>query len=196
MKEETESNSTELSEDEGRLIRLFRCMDIEDQGETLVEASHRLMRKFSVDPHLGKFRSAEDTLRDELSPENLENFDERIFSAWPGDWPGRKIVDLDNVGDASFFLKEKMEEGVSYYILGSSKNDSSNAEYLAEMYLEDISGQGFPRYRDFCEPEENIEEADEQEKEDTITDFKGFLKTWRERVIATIEKQALRRKAD
>jgi hypothetical protein len=136
-----ESTPPELSEDEGRLLRLFRCMDTEDQGETLIEVSHRLMRKYSVDPHLGKFGSAEDTLRDELSPENLENFDERIFSTWPGDWPNRKIVDLDNLGDASFFLKEKMEEGASYYILGSSENDPSNAEYLAEMYLEDM-GKG------------------------------------------------------
>jgi hypothetical protein len=116
------------------------------------------------------------------------------MSACPVDWAEKKIVELDNVGDYGFFLKEKMEKGISYYILGSSENDPSNAEYLAEEYSDDISEQGFPRYRDFCDKEEEIEEMDEQEKKDTIADFMGFLKTWRERVITTIEKQAMRKK--
>lgn len=196
MKETTDAKPTELSEDEARLIRLFRCMDSDDKSETLIGAAHKLMRKYHVDPHVGRFQKEEDTLRMELDPEYVENFDDRLMSACPVDWAEKKIVELDNVGDYGFFLKEKMEEGASYYILGSTENDRYNSEYLAEAYLDDISEQGFPRYRDFCDTEEEIEEMDEQEKKDIIADFIGFLKTWRERVIATIEKQAMRKKGN
>jgi len=168
-------------------------MDFEDQNETLIEASQKLMRKYSVDPYIGKFRPEEETLKEELDDENVEDFDDRLLSAWPGDWPGRKTVDLDDFGDPSAFLKDNMGEGICYHILGSSKNDSFIAEHLAQLYLEEILYQGLPRCRDFVDKEEEKEEADEKEMEDFINDFKGFIKTWRERVISTIERQSFKK---
>jgi hypothetical protein len=58
------------------------------------------------------------------------------------------------------------------------------------------SEECFPHFRDFCDTEEEEKEADENEEEDTIADFMGFLKAWRERIVVTIEKQALRLKVD
>lgn len=184
--------SVDLADDEYRLIRLFRRMDLDDQSDTLIETTQRLMKKYSVDPHLGRFTPAEQTLQQELDPENVEKYDERLLAAWPGHWPGRKLADLDDVGDAGFFLQKKLEQGASYYILGTSEFDHSHAEYLADSYLEEISDQGLPAYRDFCEPdtEEEREKADQLQVEDTVNEFVGFFREWRERVIRAIEKQS------
>ena len=73
MKTKEDLKLSAVSEDEWRLIRLFRCMDRDAQGETLIQAAHALMRKYSVDPHLGKFKPAEETSRDELDPETVGN---------------------------------------------------------------------------------------------------------------------------
>ena len=86
-------------------------------------------------------------------------------------------------------MEEKLEEGASYYILGTSEYDLCHAEFLADAYLEDIAGKGFPAYRDFSDTEEEKAGADAQEEFDTINEFDGFFKTWRERVIAIIESQ-------
>ena len=182
--------AVELSQDEWRLVRLFRCMIKDEQSDMLIKVTHQLMRKYSVDPDLSKFQPIEDTLRDELNPENVENFDERLLSAWPGNWSGRKFVELDNVGDPGAFLEKELIEGISRHILGASEYDSSSAELLAESYLENISELGYQAYRDSCDTDEEKAEADQWQRTDTINDFIGFIKEWRERVVTTIERQA------
>jgi hypothetical protein len=145
-----------------------------------------LGKRCSFDPRY-KRSSAED-LRLEL--ENSE-LDERILAAWPGDWPGRQVVDLDNVGDAGAWLSEKLEgEPLAQTLFGWNWDDEANAAMLAEEYLRAIIEAGhFPPSYYGDEASAGDDGWTEEDEKLVQAEFVAFFRHWRERIVATIEKQ-------
>lgn len=81
-------------------------MTTDEQDKLLRAALSALSRRCSLDPHRNLPSTGDhDEFADEL--------DDRLFAAWPGDWPERQIVDLDNTGDAGMWLRENPGKPVS-----------------------------------------------------------------------------------
>lgn len=142
-----------------------------------------LARRCSLDPHY-RLPHADDWFCEELA----EELDDRLMSAWPGDWPGRQVVDLDSTVDPGAWLASNLGEPCSTYLFGVPMNDLDCAEALGESYLETIREQGYPLPPDFG----NDPRYDGWTKDGEAmvrSDFAAFLDHWRERVVATLEKQ-------
>ncbi len=174
---EFEHSTHELTGDEWRLIRLYRCLDEGEQDQLLVAACERLMETYSIDPLRKPCGSPEEALRKELS----ESVDDRVSRVWPGGWPDQHLVDLDNVGDPGFFLEVNLPD-VAETILGTSGSDKATAESLSESYLTAAERYDIPLPTEFGATEDEM-------WEDLVSDFCGFLREWRERIIRTIEQQ-------
>ena len=186
---QNQKTNNQISSDEMRLIRLFRCMDEGDKEDALVTAAKTVMKKFSVNPYT--FKNREEEIKEELSSENVEEFDERLLAAWPGHWNNRTMVDLDHFGDLGAVLWNACDEGVCNAIMGSSKNDDHLAEYLAEEYIraerDDYwNSVIFTEWEDAIEENEDVYDSLKSELQD---DFVNFIRAWREQVLDTIEKQ-------
>lgn len=177
----SEHSTHELTGDEWRLIRLYRCLDGGDQDQILATTSEKLMETYSIDPHRKLYESPEEALRKELS----EPVDDRVSRVWPGGWPDQRIVDLDNVGDPGIFLEDNLPD-VAEVILGTSGSDKAAAESLSESYLAAAERYDIPLPTEFGATEDEM-------WEDLVSDFCGFLNEWRERIIRTIEEQVHQR---
>jgi hypothetical protein len=89
---------------EQTLSRLFNCMKDDEQGKLLKIALQMLGRRCSFDPH---YRSlSAESLQAELRNRDLND---RLAGTWPGDWKGRSLVDLDNMGDS--YIEGLVENG-------------------------------------------------------------------------------------
>jgi hypothetical protein len=98
------------------------------------------------------------------------------ISDWPADWPGRRFVDLDCVGDPGAWLENQIPDAIEV-VLGDSAEDEETAEMLADAYINAAEEQGFPLPSDF-------EGTSEETREMTVADFLGFIREWRRRTIA------------
>lgn len=171
--------------DEGLLLRLFRCLPPADKDEVLLAIGQKAMRRFSVDSHHKKPWVIGD---DEMAPERIENFDDRLMGACPGDWPGR-LIELDDMGDAGAFLAEAMPDEAVAIIFGTSDNDESVAEALADVFVAQAEKKSIPLPSDFGASTEEV-------MRDTKDDFVRFIRAWREHVVQTIEKHACKGAAE
>jgi hypothetical protein len=177
------------------LLRLLRCMTAAEREEIIPEAIQILAKRCSLNPHY-KHSSPED-IRLELESSKREDgdvgyadLDDRMMAAWPGDWPGRQIVDLDNVGDPGAWLSNNFGEPVSQMLFGWAWDDDSNAEMLAEEYLRAIIEEGhYPPSYYGDEDGASDESWTEEDEKLVCADFITFFRHWRERILKTIEKQ-------
>ncbi len=188
---QNQKTNNQISSDEMRLIRLFRCMDERDKEDALVTAAKTVMKKFSVNPSTMTSRNREEEIKEELSSENVEEFDERLLAAWPVDWGNQKMVDLDHFGDPGAVLWNACDEGVCNAIMGTSEYDDHLAEILAEEYIQ-AERDDYWNSVIFTEWEYAIEENEDvydSFKSRLQDDFVNFIRAWRERVLDTIEKQ-------
>jgi len=163
-----------LSPDEERLLQLFRCLDKSGQHYTLIEISHKLMDRYRIDP----------TWKEEMKSPDLKDYDSRLFYIWPGDWPDRNYIDLDNTGDPGAWLHDAFPESLSYHILGSTAGDLETAEILAESYISTLRENGVDLPIDYAE------ETEEQMEEGIRQDFVSFISEWRRRAVSAIVSQA------
>lgn len=165
------------------VLRLVRCMTIVEQTEMVQLAIEILGKRCSFDPH-HKRLSPED-LRHEIENEDL---DERLLLAWPGNWPGRSIVELDNLGDPGAWLSEVFGEPILEVLFDCNGADDRQAKYMAQDYLQQIRAQGFPLPSDFDEdPTYDSWTADDERQ--VQLEFVGFLQRWRQRVLTALEQQ-------
>jgi len=141
------------------------------------------MYNFSVDPQIVRSgKIAKDVLVAELSPDNVEEYDDRLLSAWPADWPGRTFVDLDNVGDPSVWLSGSLPEGACSQIMGSSTYDGDTADDLTNAYTCAQDENYFPLPNEFGVTDDIMMAT-------IRDDFIGLIKEWRRRVMDTIDRQ-------
>jgi hypothetical protein len=175
-KEETPSSLESI------VIRLFHCMT-ESEGEKLVRiALLMLARRCSLNPHY-RLHSAEDR-KEELANRDL---DSRLAGAWPAEWKGQSLVDLDNMGDPGAWLDNSLGERISEMLFGSAWDDEAHGQGLAESYIEELANLGADLPSDFISPNDGEEDVDNVAIVEP--EFIAFLKAWRERVLETIEKQ-------
>ena len=101
---------------------------------------------------------------------------EKALQCWPGNWPGRQFVDLDNLGDPGFWLGEQVDE-VGAILAGDDESLDEAAAMLAENFLMAAAEMSFPVPSDFgCTKDEELR---------MITDdFLGFLNEWCRRIKA------------
>lgn len=109
------------------LGRLLRCMTAAEREQVLL-AVLRILSRRDCDERV------------EASP----NLDDWIMSAWPSDWPGRHLVELDNVGDPGAWLSNLGGEPISQMLFGWAWDDETNARSLAHEYLREIRRQAIP----------------------------------------------------
>jgi hypothetical protein len=131
----------------------------------------------SFDPHWK--RKSQEALQEELQDADL---DERLFSAWPADWPTQELVELDNIGDPGAWLQTEIGERIFEVLFGSVDYEQV-AEHLAQAYLDEIQEQGYPLPSDFEEGLEDWEEAKVRQE------FVAFFRHWHARVLQVLESQ-------
>lgn len=164
------------------LLRIFHCMTHGEQEELFENALQILGRRNSFDPYYAR-RRPED-IQFELGSENIND---RLMIAWPGEWPGREIVDLDDVGDPGAWLQNLLPED-PIRCLFPPGNEETIAEVLAEDYLYEIRRAGFELPSDFGD-NPNYEGWTEEDEEQVRAEFVAFLKHWRDLILTTLKKQ-------
>jgi len=94
------SSPDHTADSEAVLLRLFKLLSISEQENVFALVLEQLGKRCSFNPH---FKSL---LPNQIEEETSDSdIDDRIFAAWPGSWPGQEIVELDNVGDPSEWLR-------------------------------------------------------------------------------------------
>jgi len=107
------------------------------------------------------------------------NPEEPVIAHWPADWPGRQVVELDNLGDPGVWIDEQFPE-VEEILLDDGAADPQVAEALAIEYINAMVDLAFPLPTDFGVSEEDTRNA-------VIEDFVGFIREWRRRTLAEQE---------
>jgi hypothetical protein len=106
---------------------------------------------------------------------NSRDSEEPIIADWPGDWPGRQVVDLDNVGDPGAWIENNISSPKE--LLSADSDDDAEAEALAEAYIAEAERNYFPLPTEFGMTEQEMYKA-------VVADFLGFIREWRRRTIA------------
>lgn len=120
------------------LQRLFRCMKSCEQNTLIKAVVETIGARCSFDPHW-KWWSQE-----QLQEERQEDLDLRLFRTWPADWPTQEFVELDDVGDPSYWI-EKMTGGEVFDLLFGISDLKPFVHDMAIDYLYECRGQGLPR---------------------------------------------------
>lgn len=170
-----------LTDDEWRLVRMYRCMDGAERDDTLIAMCHALMLRYPLWP--GEDEEPPDPAqcpRIELSPGDWDSLADCLWGTWPNDWPGRQFVELSHTADPGFWIRAVLADGLDRFLLGSSQHDEGSAEWLSELYLLDEDVQFVHRVAGY-------EMAWEEMKADATRELIGFLHEWREQVVQGLE---------
>jgi hypothetical protein len=98
------------------------------------------------------------------------------FPHWPGDWPGRRFVNLDCLGDPGAWLDVELPS-VEEILSADPQEDEALAEPLADAYIRAGEDLAFPLPTDFGLTRDKM-------REQAIADFVGFIREWRKRARA------------
>lgn len=101
---------------------------------------------------------------------------------WPGSWPGQTVVNLDNLGDAGYWIEERTGE-IYRGLSGDTEDLEEAAGILADHYIADAAAMKFPMPTDFGM-------SDEECKELVTSDFRSFLLEWRRRLKDSTNEKA------
>jgi hypothetical protein len=136
-------------------------------------AEHKTTDGFNIASQIEKLAMRFRQLRRTGGKEGLNEPPE--YPRWPGDWPGRKMVDLDRVGDPGEWLSCQIpsEEEV---LTQHPEHDEDTAINLADAYIGTCEELGLQLPSDFWGSKENMRVA-------AIIDFIGFIREWRRRAI-------------
>lgn len=104
--------------------------------------------------------------------------DGSVIAPWPGDWPGRQVVDLDNVGDPGAWIDQRVPTPEE--VLCGDSNDREAATELADAYIAAAHEQYFPLPSEFGMSAEEMRKVVTEE-------FLGFIREWRVRTVAARE---------
>lgn len=165
------------------VARLLRCMTVGEREELLVAILEMLSQR-----ERGKRDDARSHTSNDHSELKRQALDDWIMSIWPSDWPGRNLIELDNVGDPGAWLSTLGGEPISQMLFGWAWNDERNAAALASEYLREVRQQHYPLPSDFGDtpcPNGWSQEDEQQARHEFI----AFLGYWRECVLQMLEKE-------
>jgi len=115
---------------------------------------------------------------DRMSYDELREFE-------PFDWPGRYLVEQDNMGDWGFWLSQF--DGWLQGVLQEPTEDVAPlAEAIALEYIADCRDTGFPLPADFAECGD-IHAARAADQTAITEEFDAYLRKWQVTVAARME---------
>ena len=124
------------------LIRLFRIMKSYEQDDLIRNALKILGKRCSF----SEWRSPK-LIREEI--EGDEDLDERVFSAWPAEFPSQEIIEFDNLGDPGGWLYNRIGEPIVDVLFASYGLIEDISGDMANEYLHEIRQQGYSMPSDF-----------------------------------------------
>jgi len=167
-----------LSQDEKRLIALFRLLPAQHQAEILTEAALKGMKNFAVYPWIERISNFKEILAEEISEEGQdpEILQLRLLGCLP---------DVDSypwLSDMEVYMSEVVAscfpDELPQVILGNSYFDETNAlalqdaiEFFGKEHRISVGPLGPNR---FIVP---------------VDELIAFIQDWRERVIAGLQRQ-------
>ena len=108
-----------LTNDEKRLVRLFRCLDSRGRDKVLIETTLRILRVTPIGDHYFSQNSVQDRLEELADP-----IAERLYRVIPHDSKLTDLRDYDyNVAEIAW----EVEDEVADILLGTSKYDEEAA---------------------------------------------------------------------
>jgi len=168
----------ELSSDEWRLVRLFRCLDTAARSEVLRETAARLLTERSLDPYIHLSKDPELSATEEIA----EDLEERLKRAMPYDsyLAGLRDYDFD-------FVEVALDGDIVKLLLGTSDNDDWAADSLVYAYIDGANQLALPLPADFdVTPDEMRNDLKQQALK--------FIRSWREQIVEILEKAIETRK--
>jgi|CXWL01.1.fsa_nt_gi hypothetical protein len=178
---EPNSSQSAISEDEQRLVRLFRCLTNEARTKTLQRLGNRLMMEAAIDLDVSSFKSPEEAAREELQ----EEIDDRLKRLMPVHCVLVDLLDYDY--DVTEYGWRDASISIAEVILGSGENDDEFADMLVDAYLQGANRYDVPLPCDFAEPEISRAEAVQDMRQYFQQEALTFIKKWRENVIRQFE---------
>ena len=122
-----------LSDDEVRLIRLFRVLNHE-RSDILVQATKEAMKSYTLDPSIVRCGNAKEALADELNPANCRGYEAFYLRLKVCLYP--LIDEYVWLGWMEGYIDEIIEtawsDSVVEVLLGDSDSDVSHADRLRE----------------------------------------------------------------
>ena len=163
-----------LTDDEKRLIRLFRCLDSRGRDKILIETAMRLLRVTPIGNHYfsqNPFQNKLEELSDPIS--------ERLYGMMPYDSTLTDLYDYDyRVAEIAW----EVEDEVADVLLGTSKYDEEVADHLVEIYLEGANEFDIPLPTEYGAAEDEM-------RADLKDEALKLINSWREKILNTIEEQ-------
>ena len=170
-----------LTDDEKRLVRLFRCLDSRGKDKILIEAAMRLLRVTPIGNHYFSQNSVQNRLEELADP-----IAERLYGMMPYDSELTDLYDFDyRVAEIAW----EVEDEAADILLGSSKYDEEAANHLVEVYLEGANEFNIPLPTEFDATEEEM-------MADLKDEALKFINSWREKILNTIEEQRGSKQSD
>jgi hypothetical protein len=170
MSEQYRAPKLELTFDENRLVRLFRCLDSLGRSSLLNDLHLKLMKSHSVDPLIAKVSNAAQAIADELE----EPPDERLLCAQPCETLIAGAHDFD-------IPLAEIAWGGEYaeWLLGAEETqDDWTVKSLVEAYVQSMDELGY-------DPCVNLNSEDDQQfaREEAAE----YIRFWRARIVEGIE---------
>ena len=174
MTGQSQAETNDLGEGEGRLIRLWRSLGSDERSDELVHIAKRLLSKHLIEPSISSAKNGDRAVEDE--PE--QEFDEQLHQTMP--YEGH-LVNLDDY--VYTVIESAWPDGIADVIFGSSERDALAAEWLVDAYLERANETDIVLMTEFDATQEEMEETLKEE-------FQAFIRRWREHTVATLERAA------
>ena len=170
-----------LTDDEKRLVRLFRCLDSRGKDKILIETALRILRVTPIGNHYFSQNPVQDRLEELADP-----IAERLYGMMPYDSNLADLYDFDyRVAEIAW----EVEDEVADILLGSSKYDEEAANHLVEVYLEGANEFNIPLPTEFGATEEEM-------MADLKDEALKFINSWREKILNTIEERRGSKQSD
>ncbi len=170
-----------LTDDEKRLVRLFRCLDSRGRDKILIETTLRILRVTPIGNHYFSQNSAQDKLEELADP-----IEERLYDMMPYD---SYLTDLHNYDYHFAEIAWEVEDEAVDILLGTSKYDEEAANHLVEVYLEGANEFDIPLSTEFGATEDEM-------MADLKDEALKLINSWREKILNTIEERRRSKRSD
>lgn len=170
MPEQYDVPKLDLSFDETRLVRLFRCLDQVQRSSLIYDLHLQLMKSHSITPSIARFSNAQEASEEELS----EELPERLLNAKPY----QTLI----AGAHNFDIPlAETAWGIDYpeCLLGTEESQSQSfVEQLVDAYVSGMDELGY----DPC-----VDIADEDSRSGVLEEAAEYLRFWRANIVQGIE---------
>ena len=170
-----------LTDDEKRLVRLFRCLDSRGKDKILIEAAMRLLRVTPIGNHYFSQNAVEDKLEELADP-----IAERLYGMMPYDSTLTDLYDYDyRVAEIAW----EVDEEVVDVLLGTSKYDEEAADQLVDIYLKGANEYSIRLLTEYGATEDEM-------RADLKDEALKLINSWREKILNTIEERRRSKQSD